>query len=63
MGLGRPLGSEGSVKPAPFAYIRAASLDQKFDLLARHGDETLAAIALDGGGRPRRARIGPPGAK
>jgi hypothetical protein len=51
------------VKPAPFAYIRAASLDQKFDLLARHGDETLAAIALDGGGRPRRARIGPPSAK
>jgi aerobic carbon-monoxide dehydrogenase medium subunit len=27
------------VKPAPFAYVRAASLDQVFDLLARHGDE------------------------
>jgi carbon-monoxide dehydrogenase medium subunit len=27
------------VKPAPFAYVRAASLDQTFDLLARHGDE------------------------
>jgi carbon-monoxide dehydrogenase medium subunit len=27
------------VKPAPFAYARAASLDQVFDLLARHGDE------------------------
>jgi carbon-monoxide dehydrogenase medium subunit len=26
------------VKPAPFAYVRAASLDQVFDLLARHGD-------------------------
>ena len=28
------------MKPAPFAYVRAASLDQVFDLLARHGDET-----------------------
>jgi aerobic carbon-monoxide dehydrogenase medium subunit len=27
------------VKPAPLAYVRAASLDQVFDLLARHGDE------------------------
>jgi aerobic carbon-monoxide dehydrogenase medium subunit len=27
------------VKPAAFAYVRAASLDQVFDLLARHGDE------------------------
>jgi carbon-monoxide dehydrogenase medium subunit len=27
------------VKPAPFAYARAASLDEVFDLLARHGDE------------------------
>jgi aerobic carbon-monoxide dehydrogenase medium subunit len=27
------------VKPAPFAYARAASLDHVFDLLARHGDE------------------------
>ena len=27
------------MKPAPFAYVRAASLDQTFDLLARHGDE------------------------
>jgi aerobic carbon-monoxide dehydrogenase medium subunit len=27
------------VKPAPFAYVRAASLDQAFDLLAEHGDE------------------------
>ena len=27
------------MKPAPFAYVRAASLDQVFDLLARHGDE------------------------
>jgi aerobic carbon-monoxide dehydrogenase medium subunit len=34
------------VKPAPFAYVRAASLDQVFDLLARHGDE---ARVLAGG--------------
>ena len=27
------------MKPAPFAYARAASLDEVFDLLARHGDE------------------------
>ncbi len=27
------------MKPAPFAYVRAASLDQVFDLLAEHGDE------------------------
>ena len=27
------------MKLAPFAYVRAASLDQVFDLLARHGDE------------------------
>lgn len=27
------------MKPAPFAYVRAASLDHVFDLLARHGDE------------------------
>jgi aerobic carbon-monoxide dehydrogenase medium subunit len=27
------------VKPAAFAYVRAASLDQAFDLLAAHGDE------------------------
>jgi carbon-monoxide dehydrogenase medium subunit len=27
------------LKPAPFAYVRAASLDQVFDLLLRHGDE------------------------
>jgi aerobic carbon-monoxide dehydrogenase medium subunit len=27
------------VKPAPFVYVRAASLDQVFDLLVRHGDE------------------------
>jgi aerobic carbon-monoxide dehydrogenase medium subunit len=27
------------VKPAPFAYVRAASLDQVFDLLVLHGDE------------------------
>jgi carbon-monoxide dehydrogenase medium subunit len=27
------------VKPAPFAYVRAASLDQAVDLLVRHGDE------------------------
>jgi carbon-monoxide dehydrogenase medium subunit len=33
------LGAGGSVKPAPFAYVRAASLDQVVDLLARHGDE------------------------
>jgi hypothetical protein len=45
------------------ACIRASSLDQKFDLLARHGDEKLAASAVDDGGRPRRAKIGPPGAK
>jgi carbon-monoxide dehydrogenase medium subunit len=45
-GAGRPFGSEGSVKPAPFAYIRAASLDQTFDLLARYGDE---ALVLAGG--------------
>jgi aerobic carbon-monoxide dehydrogenase medium subunit len=37
-GLGG-FGSGGSVKPASFAYARAASLDQVFDLLARHGDE------------------------
>ena len=30
------------MKPAPFAYVRAASLDQVFDLLARHGDEARA---------------------
>jgi carbon-monoxide dehydrogenase medium subunit len=34
------------VKPAPFAYVRAASLDQTFDLLARYGDE---ARVLAGG--------------
>ena len=34
------------MKPAPFAYVRAASLDQVFDLLARHGDE---ARVLAGG--------------
>jgi carbon-monoxide dehydrogenase medium subunit len=34
------------VKPAPFAYVRAASLDQVFDLLARHGNE---ARVLAGG--------------
>ena len=34
------------MKPAPFAYVRAASLDQTFDLLARHGDE---ARVLAGG--------------
>jgi carbon-monoxide dehydrogenase medium subunit len=34
------------VKPAPFAYVRAASLDQVFDLLVRHGDE---ARVLAGG--------------
>jgi carbon-monoxide dehydrogenase medium subunit len=27
------------VKPAPFAYVSAASLDQVFDLLMQHGDE------------------------
>jgi aerobic carbon-monoxide dehydrogenase medium subunit len=27
------------VKPAPFAYAKAAALDQVFDLLARYGDE------------------------
>jgi carbon-monoxide dehydrogenase medium subunit len=27
------------VKPAPFAYIRATSLDQVFDLLDEHGDD------------------------
>jgi aerobic carbon-monoxide dehydrogenase medium subunit len=27
------------VKPAPFAYVRAASLDQVFDLLLRYGDD------------------------
>jgi len=34
------------VKPAPFAYVKAASLDQVFDLLTRHGDE---ARVLAGG--------------
>ena len=34
------------MKPAPFAYVRAASLDQVFDLLVRHGDE---ARVLAGG--------------
>jgi len=27
------------VKPAPFAYVRATSLDQVFDLLEEHGDD------------------------
>lgn len=27
------------MKPAPFAYVRAASLDQVFDLLDEHGDD------------------------
>jgi carbon-monoxide dehydrogenase medium subunit len=27
------------LKPAPFAYVKAAALDQVFDLLLRHGDE------------------------
>jgi carbon-monoxide dehydrogenase medium subunit len=27
------------VKPAPFGYVRAASLDQVFELLMRYGDE------------------------
>jgi aerobic carbon-monoxide dehydrogenase medium subunit len=45
-GAGRLFGSEGSVKPAPFAYVRAASLDQVFELLARYGDE---ARVLAGG--------------
>ena len=27
------------MKPAPFAYVSAASLDQVFDLLMQHGDE------------------------
>lgn len=26
------------MKPAPFAYVRAKSLDQVFDLLSEHGD-------------------------
>jgi carbon-monoxide dehydrogenase medium subunit len=34
------------VKPAPFAYVKAGSLDQTFDLLARYGDE---ARVLAGG--------------
>jgi aerobic carbon-monoxide dehydrogenase medium subunit len=34
------------VKPAPFAYVRAASLEQVFDLLARYGDD---ARVLAGG--------------
>jgi carbon-monoxide dehydrogenase medium subunit len=34
------------VKPAPFAYVKAASLDQTYELLARHGDE---ARVLAGG--------------
>jgi carbon-monoxide dehydrogenase medium subunit len=34
------------VKPAPFAYVRAASLDQVFDLLARYGED---ARVLAGG--------------
>jgi len=39
-------GSEGPVKPAPFGYVRAASLDQVFDLLARYGED---ARVLAGG--------------
>jgi aerobic carbon-monoxide dehydrogenase medium subunit len=34
------------VKPAPFAYVRAASLEQVFDLLVRYGDD---ARVLAGG--------------
>ena len=34
------------MKPAPFAYVRAASLEHTFDLLARYGDE---ARVLAGG--------------
>jgi carbon-monoxide dehydrogenase medium subunit len=34
------------VKPAPFAYVKAASLDQTYELLARYGDE---ARVLAGG--------------
>jgi aerobic carbon-monoxide dehydrogenase medium subunit len=34
------------VKPAPFGYVRAASLDQVFDLLARYGED---ARVLAGG--------------
>jgi carbon-monoxide dehydrogenase medium subunit len=40
------LGSGESVKPAPFAYVKAASLGQVFELLARYGDE---ARVLAGG--------------
>ena len=32
------------MKPAPFAYVRAASLHQVFDLLARHGDEARLLV-------------------
>jgi hypothetical protein len=38
------------------ACIRAASLDQTFDLLARHGDEALAGVAIDDGWWPQRAK-------
>ncbi|MGH6903711.1 MAG: FAD binding domain-containing protein, partial [Geminicoccaceae bacterium] len=34
------------MKPAAFAYVRAASLDQVFDLLARYGED---ARVLAGG--------------
>jgi CO/xanthine dehydrogenase FAD-binding subunit len=39
------------VKPAPFAYVRAASPDQVFDLLLRHRDE--ARPPAGGQGLPR----------
>jgi hypothetical protein len=45
-GAGRPFGSEEAVKPAAFAYVRAASLDQVFDFLARYGED---ARVLAGG--------------
>jgi aerobic carbon-monoxide dehydrogenase medium subunit len=40
------LWERGSVKPAPFAYVRAASLDQALDLLAEYGED---ARVLAGG--------------
>jgi hypothetical protein len=49
------------VQPAPFAYVRAASLDQVLDLLARYDDparmlaRSLIAISTCASPLPARA--------
>jgi hypothetical protein len=49
------------VQPAPFAYVRAASLDQALDLLARYDDparmlaRSLIAISTCASPLPARA--------